>query len=278
MCRWLAYSGPRLSLNMLLFEPENSLIRQSLSAANSVVPTNGDGFGLGWYDEYPEPGLFRDTVPAWNDTNLKSVARHIRSGLFFAHVRASTGTSTSRDNCHPFIHGHAMFMHNGAVGGYGKIRRDLEHLIPTDLYHARQGTTDTEAFFLLALGHGLLEDPAAALARTTALIEDLMAAQEVTEPLQAAVAFSDGKTITALRYSSDRQSPSMYYRASGDLYMRDGQIHFADGEDTTLILSEPLEKPEDNWTEVPEGSVLTAQGSKTSVTPFQPVYSPTPAA
>ena len=274
MCRWLAYSGPRLSLNMLLFEPENSLIRQSLSASSSVVPTNGDGFGLGWYDEYPEPGLFRDTVPAWNDTNLKSVARHIRSSLFFAHVRASTGTSTSRNNCHPFIHGHAMFMHNGAVGGDGKIRRDLEHLIPTDLYHARQGTTDTEAFFLLALGHGLLEDPEAALARTTGLIEDLMAAQEVTEPLQAAIAFSDGKTVTALRFSSDRKSPNMYYRAGGDLYMRDGHIHFADGEDTVLILSETLDKPGDNCTEVPEGSVVRAQGSQIDVIPFQPDHSP----
>jgi glutamine amidotransferase len=101
-----------------------------------------------------------------------------------------------------------------------------------------------------------------------------MAAQEVTEPLQAAIAFSDGKTVTALRYSSDRQSPSMYYRAGGDLYMRDGHIHFADGEDTALILSEPLDRPGDNWTEVPEGSVITAQGSKVSVTPFQPDHSP----
>ena len=275
MCRWLAYSGPRLSLNMLLFEPENSLIRQSLAASNSVVPTNGDGFGLGWYDEYPEPGLFRDTVPAWNDTNLKSVARHIRSGLFFAHVRASTGSSTSRDNCHPFVNGSSMFMHNGSVGGYGKIRRDLEHLIPTDLYHTRQGTTDTEAFFLLALGHGLSEDPVAALARTTALIEDLMAAQEVTEPLQAAVAFSDGKTVTAMRYSSDGNSPSIYYRAGGDLYMRDGNINFADGEDTVLIISEPLDKPGEQWTELPEGSVISAKGSKVTVTEFRPGHSPT---
>lgn len=275
MCRWLAYSGPRLSLNMLLFEPENSLIRQSLAASNSVVPTNGDGFGLGWYDEYPEPGLFRDTVPAWNDTNLKSVARHIRSGLFFAHVRASSGSSTSRDNCHPFVNGSSMLMHNGSVGGYGKIRRDLEHLIPTDLYHARQGTTDTEAFFLLALGHGLAEDPVAALARTTALIEDLMAAQEVAEPLQAAVAFSDGKTVTAMRYSSDQNSPSIYYRAGGDLYMRDGSINFADGEDTVLIISEPLDKPGDQWTELPEGSIISAQGSKVTVAEFRPDHSPT---
>ncbi|NQV80024.1 MAG: class II glutamine amidotransferase [Alphaproteobacteria bacterium] len=274
MCRWLAYSGPRLSLNMLLFEPENSLIRQSLAARRSVVPTNGDGFGLGWYDEYPEPGLFRDTLPAWNDSNLKSIARHVRSGLFFAHVRASTGTSTSRDNCHPFVHGHGMFMHNGAIGGYSRIRRDLEHLIPTDLYAARQGTTDTEAFFLLALGHGLLEEPGPALARTVALIEDVMAAQEIREPLRAAIAFSDGKTITALRYSSDSNSPSLYYLAGGDLYMRDGRISLAEGEDTILILSEPLDGADDLWSEVPDASLITARGSELRVTPFTPAHAP----
>ncbi|MEQ8248343.1 MAG: class II glutamine amidotransferase [Alphaproteobacteria bacterium] len=274
MCRWLAYSGPRLSLNMLLFEPENSLIRQSMAARRSVVPTNGDGFGLGWYDDYPEPGLFRDTLPAWNDSNLKNIARHVRSSLFFAHVRASTGTSTSRDNCHPFVHGRAMFMHNGAIGGYAKIRRDLEHLIPTNLYGSRLGTTDTEAFFLLALGQGLLEEPGVALARTTALIEDVMAAEGVSEPLRAAIAFSDGKSIVAMRYSSDRNSPSLYYLAGGDLYMRDGRISLADGEDTLLILSEPLDGADDLWTEVPESTLIVAQGSALSVTPFAPVHSP----
>ena len=48
MCRWLAYAGPPLPLDELLFKPENSLIRQSLAATRGTVPTNGDGFGLGW--------------------------------------------------------------------------------------------------------------------------------------------------------------------------------------------------------------------------------------
>ena len=96
MCRWLAYSGAPISLNELVFKPEHSLIDQSLSARSSVQTTNGDGFGIGWYGERPQPGLFRDTRPAWNDDNLKSVSEQIRSHLFFAHVRASTGTSTTR--------------------------------------------------------------------------------------------------------------------------------------------------------------------------------------
>ena len=74
MCRWLAYNGPPIYLDAILFKPENSLIRQSLRALRSKSVTNGDGFGIGWYGTRREPGLFRDTLPAWNDENLRSLS------------------------------------------------------------------------------------------------------------------------------------------------------------------------------------------------------------
>jgi predicted glutamine amidotransferase len=55
-------------------------------------PTNGDGFGLGWYDDAgPKPGVFRSIEPAWSDHNLRELANHSRSGHFFAHIRAVQG-------------------------------------------------------------------------------------------------------------------------------------------------------------------------------------------
>ena len=90
MCRWLAYMGPPLEIAALVLRPKQSLIRQSLSANLGVTPVNGDGFGLAWWNGKPEPGIFRDTQPAWNDANLKSLAEQISSPLFMAHVRAST--------------------------------------------------------------------------------------------------------------------------------------------------------------------------------------------
>ena len=65
MCRWLAYLGAPIFLSELLFEPENSLIDQSLHARESISTTNGDGFGIGWYAHRAEPGVFRDVLPAW---------------------------------------------------------------------------------------------------------------------------------------------------------------------------------------------------------------------
>ena len=75
-----------------------------------------------------KPGLYREVRPAWSDENLRSLCAQVRSRLFFAHVRASTGTATTRANCHPFAAGPFMFMHNGQTGGWHAVRRRVEEL------------------------------------------------------------------------------------------------------------------------------------------------------
>jgi predicted glutamine amidotransferase len=126
MCRWAAYLGPELFLEDIVTAPCHSLIAQSHHALEAKSATNGDGFGIAWYGERPEPGLYRDILPAWSDPNLKSVCKQIRSKLFLAHVRASTGGATSRANCHPFAAGRWSFMHNGQIGSFERLRRSLE--------------------------------------------------------------------------------------------------------------------------------------------------------
>ncbi len=257
-------------MDTLLFRPGNSLIRQSLSAQRSVVPTNGDGFGLGWYGDLPHPGLFRDTMPAWNDANLRSLAEQIRATLFFAHVRASTGTATTRLNCHPFRFGRWLFMHNGKIGGYAKVRRDLELAISPDYYAHREGSTDSEVFFYLLLGNGLAANPPGAFARTVSQVLAIMAAHGVQEPLRMAAAVTDGQNIYALRYSSDGQSPSLFFGEGCGLSVIEGQVQFEAGEGCVLILSEPLDSVSSSWTEVGEGSFLHAQGGAVAVSRFAP--------
>src|SRR5438445_355052 len=65
MCRWLAYSGSPVLLERALYSPAHSLIDQSLHSKLGAEATNGDGFGVGWYDEMPTPGVFRSIEPAW---------------------------------------------------------------------------------------------------------------------------------------------------------------------------------------------------------------------
>ena len=130
MCRWIAYRGETTALEHYVTEPEHSLISQSIHALESMSSTNGDGFGLGWYGEHPEPGLYREVRPAWSDDNLRYLCRHLQSHLFFGHVRAATGTPVTRPNCHPFACGKWLFMHNGFVGNWNRLRRHVEALIP----------------------------------------------------------------------------------------------------------------------------------------------------
>src|SRR3954452_17016972 len=92
VCRWLAYSGSPVLVEDLLYKPEHSLIVQSMHATMGAEPTNGDGFGVGWYGVTDTPGLFRSIEPAWNDRNLPDLAGHIYSPRVFAHIRAAIGS------------------------------------------------------------------------------------------------------------------------------------------------------------------------------------------
>jgi predicted glutamine amidotransferase len=240
MCRWIAYRGETIALSHYVTEPAHSLITQSINALESTASTNGDGFGLGWYDQHPEPGLYREIRPAWSDENLRYLCRHIQSRLFFAHVRAATGTPITRTNCHPFSCAGWLFMHNGFVGGWPRLRRRIEALIPDELYPSRIGTTDSEALFLAILGAGI-DDPVAA---TQSVLRDVAAmVDEVGQPFRFTAALSDGRDLYAFRYSVNDSANSLYFRESSS---------------EVLVVSEPLDR-EQFWTSVPAQSVLVAR-------------------
>jgi glutamine amidotransferase len=145
-------------LEEVLFKPPDNLIDQSLSARRATTPTNGDGFGVGWYGAEDTPGLFRSIRPAWNDSNLRDLAAHVSSGLFLAHVRASSLATVQETNCHPFRYGNWLFVHNGQIKDAGKLRRDMLMEVAPENFGNIQGTTDSELMFHLALTYGLDDD------------------------------------------------------------------------------------------------------------------------
>jgi len=49
MCRWMAWLGQPVLIEELLFNTDHGIVDQSLHARMGAEPTNGDGFGLGWY-------------------------------------------------------------------------------------------------------------------------------------------------------------------------------------------------------------------------------------
>jgi len=247
MCRWIAYRGETIALEHYVTAPKHSLIEQSMRALEATASTNGDGFGLGWYGEHEEPGLYREVRPAWSDENLRHLCRHIHSHLFFAHVRASTGTPTTRPNCHPFAHGRWMFMHNGQIGDWSLIRRKVEALIPDTFYKSRIGTTDSEAVFLAILGAGAEDDPVRATRETLARIIAMVRESGTDEPLRFTASLSNGRDLYAFRSVDNGNANSLYYREAGA---------------NLVVASEPLDTDRDFWKPVPVGHAIVARAGQ----------------
>ncbi|MER6446116.1 class II glutamine amidotransferase [Streptomyces venezuelae] len=275
MCRWLAYSGTPQLLETILYKPAHSLIDQSLHSRLGVETTNGDGFGVGWYtqEDLATPATFRDIGPAWNNRNLRELADHVRSPLFFAHIRASTGTAVQQTNCHPFRHGRWMFMHNGAIAEFHRMRRELTMLIDPELYPNVEGTTDSEVMFHLALTFGLEGDPPGAVARMAGVVERVAREHGVESPLQMTLAISDGEHLWAFRYSSRHESRSLFYSSRVDTLRKlhpDMEFLQEVSDETRLVVSEPLGDLPGAWNEVPESTYGIVGPGGDSLHPFTP--------
>ncbi|MER7759223.1 class II glutamine amidotransferase [Streptomyces sp. NPDC097619] len=289
MCRWLAYSGTPVLLDDVLYRPAHSLIDQSRHSKLGVETTNGDGFGLGWYGSRNEaasgsgtgsggggrgePSVFRDIGPAWSNRNLREIASYVRSPLFFAHVRASTGTAVQETNCHPFRHGRWLWMHNGAVTDFHRLRRDLCLAVDPALFSAIEGSTDSEVMFYLAVTFGLDQDVPGAVARMAGLVERVGKEHGVEHPLQMTVAVSDGDRLWCFRYSSQGRSRSLFHSARPErLRELHPDLAFLRGVDdaTRLVVSEPLGDLPGAWHELPEGSYTVSPADDADHHPFWP--------
>jgi len=274
MCRWLAYSGSPILLDEVLYKPAHSLIDQSRHARLGVETTNGDGFGIGWYTgDAGTPAIFRGIGPAWGDPNLRELADHVSSPLFFAHIRASTGTAVQETNCHPFRFQRWLWMHNGSIASFATVKRDLVLAVDAELYPHIQGSTDSEVMFYLALTLGLRDDPPGAVQRMVGLVKETGRRHGVQHPIQMTVATSDGERVWAFRYSSERRTRSLYYstdvRTLRDAHPDNPTLSLVSDE-SRLIVSEPLGNLPGAWNAVPESTYGIIQEGQDEMHPFRP--------
>ncbi|MDH3531860.1 MAG: class II glutamine amidotransferase [Gammaproteobacteria bacterium] len=272
MCRFLLYKGRDILMSDLLLRSSQSLIRQSYKAREREEPLNGDGFGVGWYAHAidPTPGLFTSVQPAWGNRNLARLAPKIRSTCLFAHVRAaSPGSPISELNCHPFQHARFLWMHNGRIAGFRRMKRHIRQRISDEFYDNILGTTDSEhafALFLTQLKRHMqdydLADMLKALRATIAKIERWSSSYKIEEPSDLNFALTDGYNLIATRYSSGgTKIPQSLYLAKGErIEVRNGQYRMIPRDDrieAVVIASEPLTEQRDDWESVPENHVVT---------------------
>ena len=206
MCRFLCYKGPEILLADLLYRPQHSLILQS-HAKERTEPLNGDGFGIGWYASQisSTPCVFASLTPAWSNHNLRQLSEHVKSSCFFAHVRAaSPGMRVSEVNCHPFQYGRLLWMHNGGIRDFWRIKRRLRASLPDQLYNMIEGTTDSEhafAVFLHLLGDtdriSGAREMGQALVNTIERLERWTAETGLSGPSYYNFAVTDGQSVAA---------------------------------------------------------------------------------
>jgi glutamine amidotransferase len=274
MCRWLGYFGDAIRIAELVYNTQHSLIEQSRNARFTSHLTNADGFGLGWYGTADGPGLYRNVAPAWSDGNLQDLAHQIRSPLFLAHVRAATGTPVQETNCHPFRHGPWLFVHNGFIDQYLRMRRDLMLAVEPELFPHIHGTTDSEVLFYLALTFGLEQDPLGALERMAGFVEAIGHDHGVAEPLQMTVGVSNGERLYAVRYASGTQPVNSLYVTND---ARDVRLLYPDDErlrhmsdEARAIVSEPLGELPGLWREIEASTALIVQPGADEEVAFTP--------
>lgn len=162
------------------------------------------------------------------------------------------------------------------LAGFSAMKRDLAMAVEPSLYPEIEGSTDSELFFYLALTFGLERDPRAAVAEATGLIEDVGRRHGVEHPVQMTVATTDGNTTWAFRYSSERNSRSLFH--SNDIstlkaqYPEHSLLHGL-SEDTRLVVSEPLGDLHGAWQEVPDATCVVVHGGEVELYPFSPSMS-----
>ncbi|KTD15982.1 glutamine amidotransferase [Legionella lansingensis] len=267
MCRFVAYLGHEAILADVLVKPANSIVMQSLHARESSMPTNGDGFGLGWYTPSisPEPALFTSISPAWNDRNLLHLTAKIKSPCFFAHVRAAGAGGVTSYNCHPFIHGSWMLMHNGDIADFVLVKRHLRHLLDDDIYYWIKGETDSEHLFALFLqlakGKDLSQLTVVAdiLEETFAQILELVKYFGAHDASFFNVCLTDGERLVASRYTNHKKAkPESLHYYRGSCFMTPcHETATPEGvHECVLIASEKLTNPSTDWEDVPANHLL----------------------
>ena len=271
MCRWISYSGDPIPLDSLIVRPENSLVKQSMAAQMGVNPTNADGIGVGWYGRNNEPGVYHSVLPAWNDQNLLELTYHIESPLFLGHIRHSTGTPVQSTNCHPFKYTNILFVHNGLIRGFQKLKRDMIMAVAPDYYPYIKGSTDSEALFYLALTFGLRNNPLEAVEKAVGFVEDLAEKQGIENAIQMSLGIADGTKLYGFRYSTEGDSRTLFYSESAsaikEIYPDKARNL---NEKARAIVSEPLQELSGVWIPVEESRMLTVEDGEVEIVPFNP--------
>ena len=170
-------------------------------------------------------------------------------------------------NCHPFRHGSWLWMHNGLIRDFHRVKRELVLAVdPSCTRRSRARPTRRCSSSSRSRWASRTIRPAA-VERAVGLIEHVGRSAGVEHPIQMTVATTDGSSVWAFRYSSEGKSRSLFYSTRVDT-LREQHPEVAVlqelSDESRLVVSEPLGDLAGAWNEVPESHYGVVQEGRTS--------------
>lgn len=290
MCRVLAYSGPPVLLDNLLFKPDSSLVRQAYDP-QQLHMLNLGGFGmLAWDTESANPHVpwtYRSTELPVFDANLKALSEKAHTTCLLAHIRGIAYRSDAGfgpHNLHPFQYEGCRWAmaHNGDLSGHNTLKHEALLDVPPELREQMRGTTDSETIYALVMANlseprdvATIDDLYDATVAALTRIRELRNKHDISRSSSMNLFFTDGESTLALRFTFDfgcysTEDPSKVHEANlrylSLWYTAGERYDFDSGEwrmtgdaercDAILLASEPLSRDISGWVEVPEYSAL----------------------
>lgn len=142
MCRLLAFVMEHEA------DPESLLSPSEVEEFRQLSLLHCDGWGAAWSDLGASPNIYHAVTPARDDPRFMSLMNDPDCTAGLVHLRwASPGMRVAPENTHPFTFGDYAFAHNGSIPDH----EDLVTLLTPPYLAHRQGTTDSELYFLIVL-------------------------------------------------------------------------------------------------------------------------------
>lgn len=289
MCRILSYLGKPTLLKNLLYNPDNSFIKQSYQPQHMYYLLNLAGFGIAAWEKNSHdnllPFLYRTPQLPFYDENLHNLALKITPSCILAHLRGviySPNQVISNQNVHPFLFSNTnvALAHNGELNNFEYMRYDLlEYVLPMYRPHIH-GTTDSEwiyAIFISQLTTIANNETqytnqmiSKAIKKTLIILQEIRYKNNIQISSAVNLFITNGKFIAATRYVLDygwhNEIPEKFiynslwytYGDSYGLYNNEYRMKEGPISSSIIIASEPLTEDTSTWLQVPEYTLMIA--------------------
>jgi glutamine amidotransferase len=287
------YKGDAVSLDDLLYQPNNSLVKQAYDP-QMLNMLSLAGFGMLAWDassHHPDvPFSYRSVNIPIFDQNLKELAEKLRVTTLVAHVRGvpfRDNPTVGEQNLHPFRYRgcRIALAHNGSLAAFDRMRFALIEHVKPEIARLIKGNTDSEWLYALLLSQ--LENPHAmlnpgeivpALERMLSIVREVRRDHDIHTSSPVNLFISDGATLVAIRFAFDHGCYDMeipaellnahhsflglWYTTGRSYGLHDDEWKMIGGPTSTassiLISSEPLTRDTSTWVEVSEYSAVIA--------------------